>query len=153
MRILAVVLVSSLLTMPVKAAVPAPMSDCTIDLAADQEAYAIGKEEAEIARIRGPLLQQTLDLIRNYPSNSKKPLSEIMSPNDLVRFTEIRDKLVFTSIQDYLVSEHARDINAIVVMWHNAVNSAYGIPTPEGQYKNEKLLEGLLRAVTDKLLN
>ena len=133
------------------AALPARMADCTVDLAANEEAIAIAKTEAEIAKIREPLLIQQLALVNKSPNDSTKPLVETMSPQDIVAFTEIRSKLLFTSAQDYLESEHARDIEAIRTIWHIVMNRVDGKGYPSTDPKTESILSGLIRALDENL--
>lgn len=151
MRISLVIIIYVCLSLHVNAAALAAVSSCPIDSAASQEAFVAIQDQGDIAKARAPLLQQTLDLIKNYPNVGSRSLQEVMSPNDLVKFTEIRSKLNFTSAQDYLISEHARDTTAIVVLWHIALDKANNAFVSAKQYENGPILEEILKALTVSL--
>jgi len=133
------------------AAVPVQTSDCTVELAASQESFAIIKEDGEISKAQAPLLQQQLVLLANLPKGSDKPLIDTMSKADLVKFTEIRSKLVFTSIQSYLNSERERDIVSIKNLWNIAMNDASGKSSESDKVENGIILQEVIHALTDKL--
>ena len=106
---------------------------------------------AAIGKVRIPLLEETLQLVNKKPSASNKTILETMVPVDLVRFTEIRARLLFTSMQQYLVSEHARDIDAIRILWRISLDNVEGNSIPSDSKSREGILKGLLMVMTDKL--
>jgi hypothetical protein len=107
--------------------------------------------EAAIAKIRGPLLDETLRIVQRSPPGSKQPLKETMAREDLVRFTEIRAKLLYTSAQDYLASERARDVDAIGILWRFGRDKIEGKPDPGDPKSREAILQGLLLAIREQL--
>ena len=136
---------------PSNAAVnPAPIDNCTVDLAANQEAFSFAKKEADISKIRAPLLEQALKLLSDSPLDSSKPIMETMSPNNLVRFTEIRSRLIFTSVQEYLVSEHDRDVDAISIMWKVVASRLDGKPYKSIETR-VSVLSSLIQDIDKKL--
>lgn len=127
------------------------IEDCTVNNATSRVMFDNIKARAAISKIRDPLLVESLRIVQRSPPGSKQPLSETMTREDLVRFTEIRAKLLVTSAQDYLVSERARDVDAIGILWRLGRDKIEGNPTPSDPKSREAILEGLLLAVRDQL--
>ena len=134
--------------LPAHAASRGLADECTVDLATDKIQVDALTARVAVGRVRGPLLEEMGHIVDKVPSGSKKPIADLLGPKDLIRFTEIRGRLLFTSAQSYLSSESARDAEAIRILWYIAEDRLNGRTTPYNRNSNESILKSLLMALS-----
>ena len=115
------------------------LSECSVLKIISAEQIDISNRQGEIARNKIPLLDEQIRISRKAP-NKTMPIGKQLSPSDLVKFEEVRQKLIQLSVSSIVNSARDRDLTLLERMTILA-DSAYRWRTyPNKDTVDSKLL-------------